>query len=62
MKSDPCQFCFHPRENHHKGCNKCHAVPSTHGNYCENFLCACVDFMEATLSDEDVAELMGETA
>jgi hypothetical protein len=61
-KTDLCEFCLHPWSHHHQGCTNCFAIPSTHGHYCEGALCACVDYMEPPLSDEDVAALMGETA
>jgi hypothetical protein len=61
-KSDPCSYCLHPRENHHKGCDRCFAVPSTHGLYCENHLCCCLDFSEEMLDEEDIQALMGNQA
>jgi hypothetical protein len=59
---EECAFCGHTRKSHHKDCFKCFSIPSTHGHYCENFLCCCIEFMEPELSDEDIAALMGETA
>jgi hypothetical protein len=60
--SEICSFCSHPWSHHHKGCTECFAIPSTHGLYCDGPLCSCVEFMEETLSDSEVAALMGESA
>jgi hypothetical protein len=62
-KTDICQFCEHTWEHHHRGCNKCYAIPSTHGHYCEGALCSCIDFVpEDALSDEDIQVLTGVVA
>ena len=59
-KNEPCQYCGAPWANHHKGCDKCYGVASTHGNYCEDPLCDCIDFVPAdTLTDDDIAVLTG---
>jgi hypothetical protein len=62
-KNEPCSFCGDPWSHHHQGCAKCFAIPSTHGHYCDEPLCCCIEFQSAEeLSEEDIAALMGETA
>lgn len=57
-----CDFCSHPRKDHHKGCAKCFSIPQTHGHFCNLPLCSCIEFLEPTLTDEDYEALFGETA
>jgi hypothetical protein len=59
-KNELCAFCEHPWSHHHQGCNKCFAIPSTHGHYCEGALCSCLEFSEEGLADDDLESLMSD--